>query len=140
MSTSDYLRLLDEDEEQFDKKPQWRPKGVDYLGLAHKIAKRRLRPSSVLRQMGREQYVQFCNLCAKAFTELDPKFNARTFQEACKVVGDENPTYVGQPLPVESWKRAVEIAETNGQAVLVQIGKNVAKVFPQWIRVLRRPK
>ena len=115
-----------------------RKRPVDYAGFAHRLTELRGSPKSTLRQMSRQQYVQFCNVCASVFSELDLEFDSRTFQEACEVVGEA--PYVGQPLPVESWKRAVEIAESRREAVLVQIGKNVAKVFPQWIRALRRPK
>ena len=111
-----------------------RKRPVDYAGFAHRLTELRGSPKSTLRQMSRQQYVQFCNVCASVFTELDIDFDARTFQEACKVVGNENPPYVGEPLPVESWDKAIKIAERCGQSVLVRIGRNVAKVFPQWIR------
>ena len=115
-----------------------RTRPVDYAGFAHRLTELRRCPRSTLRQMSRQQYVQFCNVCAAVFTELDLEFNARTFQETCEVVGEA--PYVGQPLPVESWNQAVEIAESRHEPVLVQIGKNVAKVFPEWRRQLRRPK
>ena len=100
---------------QTEEQPRRRKRRVDYLGFAHRLTELRRSPRSTLRQMTRERYVQFCNVVGEA-------------------------PYVGQPLPVESWKRAVEIAESRREAVLVQIGKNVAKVFPQWRRQLRRPK
>jgi hypothetical protein len=111
-----------------------RKRPVDYLGFAHRLTELRGSPKSTLRQMSRQQYVQFCNVCASVFSELDIKFDARTLQEACNVVGNENPPYVGDPLHVQSWEKAVKIAEGRGQAVLVRIGRNVAKVFPQWLR------
>ena len=135
-----YYQILNRngDGDQTEEQPRRQKRPVDYLGFAHRLTKLRRDPKSTLREMSPERYVQFCNVCASVFTELDIDFDARTFQEACEVVGKA--PYVGQPLPVESWKRAVEIVESRREAVLVQIGKNVAKVFPQWLRELRRPK
>jgi hypothetical protein len=143
MSISYYMPPEGLDLTEEDVRPR-RKLPVDYMGFARRLTEMRRSPRSTLRQRTREQYVQFCNTFAVVFSEMDIDFDARTFQEACQVVGEENPTYVGKPLQVKSWEAAIRIAEgyaaIDGQRkpVLVQIGKNVAKVFPEWNRATLR--
>jgi len=139
MATS-YYQILNRNGagDQTEEQPRRQQRRVDYLGFARRLTELRRDPKSTLRQMTRQRYVQFCNIFASVFTEMDIDFDARTFQEACNVVG-ETP-YVGTPIPVKSWQEAVKLCEMRREAVLVGIGKNVAKVFPQWTRELRRLK
>jgi len=139
MATS-YYQILNRNDDGNQTKEQRRhqQRRVDYLGFAHQLTELRRDPKSTLRQTTREQYVQLCNIFAKVFTEIDIDFDARTFQEACNVVGEA--PFVGTPIPVKSWQEAVKLCEMRREAVLVGIGKNVAKVFPKWTPELRRLK